>query len=126
MPTSFMDGPAAGVGLNLGRAPIFLRVVQVVEQMGGFDALDQLEDEPRDGEIVHVYRKLPGSHGSAHICGRGSGHVGCGYYEWGIYRHMADVDGELLRDTGRWRAWVDEQVKADPALADRGVMPVEA
>jgi hypothetical protein len=111
MPTTFIDGPAAGAGMNLRRAPVFLRVVEVIEQMGTFDALDQLEDEPREGERVHVYRMLAGTRGSAFVCGRGSG--ASGHYEWGIYAHLADVDGEQLRDTAAWRAWVEAQVAAE-------------
>lgn len=111
MPTTFMDGPAAGQGFDLRRAPMYLRVVEVVEQMGKFDALDQLDDEPREGERVHVYRIVPGSFGCVYVCARGRGALG-GRYESGIYRYVPDVDGEQLRETAAWRAWVDAQVAA--------------
>lgn len=109
MPTTFMDGPAAGQGFALRRAPMFLRVVESIGQLGGFDVLDQLDDEPREGERVHVYRMVPGSWGCAYVCGRGAS-AASGRYEWGIYRHVPDADGEQLRETVAWRAWVDAQV----------------
>lgn len=104
MPTTFLDGPAAGVGLNLRHAPRFLRVVQNIEFAGLFDALDQPGDEPLLGERVHVYEMVSGSFGCAFICGRGGGGP-VGRYEWGVYTHRPDVDGEPLRDTQKWRTW---------------------
>jgi hypothetical protein len=52
--TSFNDGPAAGAVLMLARAPVFLRVVK---GPGGWDALDMLDDEPAEGEVVYAYRR---------------------------------------------------------------------
>ena len=70
--TRFLDGPAAGNALMLRRAPLFLRVT--IDAAGGkVDALDQLDDDPQDGETVHVYRQLPGTRSMvcAHsTCGR--------------------------------------------------------
>jgi hypothetical protein len=50
----FRDGPAKGAVLQLQRAPIFLRVA--IDAVGGVDALDQLDDEPREGETLFAYR----------------------------------------------------------------------
>ena len=49
----FADGPAAGVFLAIARAPLFLRVVKA--DGGEWDALDQLDDQPRPGETITVY-----------------------------------------------------------------------
>ena len=61
--TTFIDGPAKGQHLALKRAPRFLRVV-VAD--GKWDALDQIEDEPRPGELVYAY-EVHGPVGSCHI-----------------------------------------------------------
>ncbi len=49
---SFRNGPASGQILTLHRAPFLLRVTQ---EGKSFDALDQLEDEPRAEEALHAY-----------------------------------------------------------------------
>jgi hypothetical protein len=54
--TRFIDGPAAGTVLSLKRSPLFLRAVQDPLD-GKWDALDQLDDAPRPGERIVVYRK---------------------------------------------------------------------
>lgn len=51
---TFLDGPGKGQGLNLKRAPLFLRLV--VKPDGRIDALDQLEDRPADEERLYAYR----------------------------------------------------------------------
>lgn len=102
---SFLDGPAAGVTLMLRRAPIYLRVT--FNPAGKVDALDQLDDEPKPDEIVHVYRKVPGTSGKVHVRPGGC-------YEMGDYRHVADAVGDELRDTAAWRSWVARV--ADPRL----------
>lgn len=55
MSARFKDGPAAGVALNLQRSPVFLRVVKD-HCTAAIDALDQLEDEPDDGEDIFAYK----------------------------------------------------------------------
>lgn len=91
----------------LQRAPIFLRVV--IDQDGTVDALDQLDDEPRPGETVHVYEQVPGTHSRAHLCIRGEGRGASGWYEIAEYTHRPDVDGEQLRDRDAWQTWADVQ-----------------
>lgn len=124
MPTTFMNGPAAGAGLALRRAPMFLRVV-IDETDGTVDALDQLDDTPGPSEKIHVYQ-LAAPASQAHVCYRGRDRDRSGWYAVGIYRHVPDVDGEMVRETERWRAWVDERVAADPELARVAVNPVES
>ena len=97
----FLDGPAAGVGLLLRRAPVFLHAVQDAE--GKWDALDQLDDRPSPGETVYAYRQS--SHtGYIHInTGRREGH---GFYRVATYRLCPDQpDGMTMHDTALWRGW---------------------
>lgn len=117
---TFMSGPAAGAGLALRRAPMFLRVV-IDETDGKVDALDLLDDTPGPSEKIRVYQ-LAAPSSMAHVCYRGRDRDRSGWYAVGIYRHVDDVDGEMVRETGRWRAWVDERCAADPELA---AMPLE-
>jgi hypothetical protein len=94
------DGPAKGFAPIMARAPILLRVV--LDGLGGQDVLDMLEDEPREGETVHVYERVGNP---AMVCGRGEGTSG-----WvAEYRHRDDVDGEELRETEAWRAWAMDE-----------------
>lgn len=106
-----LDGPAAGRAFELARAPIFLRLVHSAD---GWDALDQLEDEPRQDETVHVYRKVPGTEGVVFACGRGSGRSRRGgRYETGDYRHVEDANHEAMRETHVWRQWCEDQAEAE-------------
>lgn len=107
--STFVDGPAAGVTLMFQRGPLYLRVVHGPK---GWDALDQLEDAPAVHETVHVYRRV-GESRRAHLLYRGRGkNQASGWYEFADYRHVADVDGEQLRDNSSWRAWAREQAAA--------------
>lgn len=119
--STLIDGPAAGA-YSVARAPHYLRAV--VGPSGRKDLLDQLEDVPAEGETVHVYEAVS-EVTRAFVCGR-SGGLG-GEREWATYRHRADVDGGLLRDTDAWRAWCRAQISTnggptwdpvDPAFDD--------
>jgi hypothetical protein len=97
--TTFEGGPATGHTLMLRRAPKLLRVV---ESNGKFDALDQLHDEPRQGEKIYAY-EITGKPGMIHInCGRQGG----GFYTLSAYRFItpqpADSD---MRTNPAWGAW---------------------
>jgi hypothetical protein len=81
-----LDGPAA-IEAEARRAPALVRAV--VDADGRIDVLDLLFDEPRPTERVFVYRAVPGASGD--------------------YRWMPEVDGEGLRATKDWRAWVASQ-----------------
>lgn len=105
----FEDGPARGIEFASVRLPWFVRSVQ---KMGmpptreAFDVLDQLDDEPRLGEQVHVYRQRVWAHG------RGTG------YE----ARYVEVPWELVaRIIGRSYAGAYDSVYgADwPEVADR-------
>lgn len=95
-------GPAAGV-YAVRRAPYWLRAV--TSRAGKGDVLDQLDDQPRSGERVHVYRRV-GETGWVNVCGRGKG---AGRYVIAEYEYLADVDGEALRGTDAWHRWCRER-----------------
>lgn len=100
----FLDGPAAGQVLQLRRAPRFLRVVQTSK---GWDALDQLDDAPEPGELVHVYA-LIGRTGSVHLDGRNAktGKRWSGTYITGDYRHFdQQPDDATARNNALWQHW---------------------
>ena len=103
--TNFLNGPAAGVSLELARSPLFLRVV--LGAGGVWDALDLLSDGPRVSEAVHAYRR-EGDAGSVHLdytesrTGRRRGRD-IAYAE---YRVVAVQPADAtMRDTAAWRAW---------------------
>lgn len=104
--STFRDGPADGVTLVNARAPWFLRIV--VDPEGKVDCLDQVGDEPADGEGVFVYEAIPGTHvGPALV--RMTRPNRCVWMQMGDYRHRADVDGEQLRETAAWQEWTRAQ-----------------
>lgn len=110
-----VDGPAAGARLPLHRCPVYLRVV-IDRRTGKIDALDQLDDTPRAGEAVHVYQGDPATlfalRSDIIVCVRGEhGGLAAAATAKGEYHYLADVDGEQLRGTGTWRAWVLERVR---------------
>lgn len=101
----FLDGPAAGLVLELKRAPPLLRVVR--DPAGAFDALDQLDDAPRPDESVTVYRRV-GRPGSVHVdyCRPRRGV----WYLTAAYEVCPDQPGDAdARDTTRWREWARRQ-----------------
>jgi hypothetical protein len=115
---SFVDGPAKGVVLELRRCPLFLRVVQTPS--GGWDALDQLDDEPEESETIYVYRRNDEPPPSRiHLCRRGKGLSG---WFWIAQYSVLDEqpsDSEV-RSTDSWRRWVTNrpEVKAAQAAAE--------
>ena len=52
---TLVDGPAEGTYM-VRYAPEYLRAV--VDRKGGKDVLDHPNDDPRDSEAVHVYRRV--------------------------------------------------------------------
>ncbi len=108
-----LDGPAAGSELSLRRAPLYLRVV--IDAAGKVDALDMLDDKPQPGETVHVYRgerdTLFALRDDIFICVRGPGGLQQAGGAKGDFHHLDGVDGEQLRDTAAWRAWVHQEVE---------------
>jgi len=104
--TRFEDGPAAEQVLFLQRAPLFLRVV---ESAGKLDALDQLDDEPRPGERIHVYRRH-GVAGAAFVDysgPRGRTGMRCSVARY-RYVNPQPAAGDVT-ETAAWRTWCAAQ-----------------
>jgi len=95
-----LDGPGVDLTFDARNAPSFLRVVCGTDR---WDCLDVIDDEPRDGEIVHVYALVPGTYSVGFACGRGNGAGGA--FVTGDYRHVPDAPVDLLYDHAQWRAW---------------------
>jgi hypothetical protein len=115
-----LDGPAAGQTLWLRRAPLYLRVVNLA---GEIDALDQLDDEPRDDEVVYAYRAKGGKTSWVHLHVRGKHAKSRGGF-WGSAEYELCPDQpaqEILRDTERWREWAAEQYEREKADRIDGV-----
>jgi hypothetical protein len=102
----FLDGPAAGQVLELRRVPLLLRVVRN-RMKNTWDALDQLDDTPKEREEIFVYLRsgqVQKIHIKADCRGGGSRWV------WiADYVHLIDQPTDAqLRETEAWRAWAAE------------------
>lgn len=105
---TFRDGPAAGQTLMLKRTPLLLRVVQ--SKRGEWDALDQLDDVPRAGETITVYRIHPETVSRYHV--RACRRSGSGFYFRGEYSLFAkQPTDEEARSTAAWQAWATEHAE---------------
>jgi hypothetical protein len=101
----FLDGPAAREVLMLRRAPLFLRAVfNPRKKAEPWDALDQLDDEPKPHEQVHVYVRSATRQLDHVKCGRRSAS--------GLLRRTpttgCTTGSPTTRRPGRtaaWRAW---------------------
>jgi hypothetical protein len=102
---NFLDGPAAGEWLQLRRVPMLLRVVQDGDE---WDALDQLKDEPKQSETIHVYRRRDDLQVSKyHILTSRPRRAGSGWFWTASYSVVPDQPGDdQVRSTDAWRAWV--------------------
>lgn len=109
----FLDGPAAGVALNVRRAPQYLRVVR--DGQGTWDALDQLDDKPAVGETIFAYR-MASFDGSAHYCGRDANGKRFGRTEaYAAYTYIDPQPEPLwLSNNTHWQAWAIAQGPAIP------------
>lgn len=92
--------------LELKRAPKFLRFVWDVKA-NKWDALDQLDDEPRPGETVFAARLA--DTGSLHVDGYRNGRR-CGWwYATATYELVEpQPDPATLRDREAWQKWATE------------------
>lgn len=115
-----LDGPAAG-RYGVRRAPHFLRAV-VARSDGRVDLLDQLHDEPRPIEDVHVY-EATGPTWDAESSARRGTFLCPPPGASGEYRHRPDVDGETVRTTAAWRAWARAQLVVSVELYDPTEVP---
>jgi hypothetical protein len=104
---TFLDGPAEGKRLSLSRAPYFLRVV--IDAAGNVDALDQLSDTIRAGEVAWVYYKTEDL-GGVIFCSRGKG---CRHEEMATYKVFGEQPPQdLLCDNARWVEWATAKGEA--------------
>ena len=106
---TLLDGPAADETLDLGRAPIILRAV--VSPSGIWDALDQLDDAPKPGETIHVYRLLGGISQPMHF--RCTNSRESGYYSFVRYVHhgpQPEPDDDI-RSIAGWHEWCERSRK---------------
>lgn len=110
---TFDDGPAAGVVLQLERAPLFIRVV-IDRHTGEVDALDQLEDQPRLGEAIHAYRRV-GQVDRYHV--RAARKSESGYVLQAHYQqHEEQPADHIGRDRASWQHWTHEQWEKENAI----------
>lgn len=98
--TTFNNGPAHGVTLQLRNAPAFLRVTYNGKT---YDALDQAVDEPTKEESISLYR-LVVNRGSIHLnMGRGRG----GFYMMADYAYVEEQPPDaVMRDGIKWVQWL--------------------
>ena len=97
--------PSEGV-YGTERVPFFLRAVVIGD--GQKDVLDQPEDNPLDGETVHVYERR-GAPGVVLSCGQGISRTIVSAEYW----HRPDVTVEF-RDTSLWRNWASGRADCWP------------
>ncbi len=98
---NFIDGPARGVKLLLGRAPVMLRAVQ--PKGGVWDALDQLDDEAKPNERIVVYFRSS-EPSRFHICR--SPRKQSGWYEEANYSVLPEQPAdEDVRTSASWQKW---------------------
>ena len=100
-------GPTTGSYIS-DRAPFFLRAITDGE--GRMAVLAQLDDYPSPEDAVHVYRQS----GRGIACSFGANKGCVSFYE---YEHLADVDGELVRENEAWRDWVQARPKCEGKIA---------
>lgn len=124
----FHGGPARGfTPTGLKRTPTFVRVVQAPS--GAFDVLNDLDDTPRDDElVVAVYVLDPESH--IYACSRGNGSAGGAYV---TYVHLPMANVALLRTEELWIYRLAEVVGLPPTIVQeqragerRGLPPVRS
>lgn len=98
-----IDGPCKDTFM-VKAAPLYLRAV--ITARGKKDVLDQVHDEPEPTESIHVYKR-EGAASTIHI--KGTKGV-TGFWAMAQYKHLPDVDGSTMRDSGNWRLWVVQQI----------------
>lgn len=111
-----IDGPAKGKWLRIKRFPLFLRVVIAAD--GTVDALDQLEDQPREGEKIHVYIRVS-SPSMVHVDGTRwdkvkKRNVRFGeWFETADYKHHKDAPADaVMRSPKDWPDWCQKTYAA--------------
>lgn len=98
--------------LSLARTPKYMRFVMVGSDWKTLDALDQLDDEPKEGE--YLIAGVIAEQSTVHIDGVRDGRR---FGEWRrcvTYAMVAEQPSQdVMRDRAQWQAWcVEQQVKA--------------
>jgi len=104
-------GTTKGPSLPLDRnpLPLYLRFVMVGSCWETLDALDQLDDTPKDSEYVVVALRR-GDIGRMHVYGNKKL---TGWYNTITYDLIQpQPEQDTLRDTEHWRAWVLERMQS--------------
>jgi hypothetical protein len=127
----FVNGPAKGVEIRgVRRLPVYLRVVARLRDpysltaeeresgglfVEGWDVLDQLDDEPREGEVIHFY--LRKSYVFACTRRGGSDPVHATY----AALPASEEELEEARSTEGWRALTERWGAPDVYMGDRAL-----
>lgn len=98
--------------LNLHRTPKMLRFTVVGRDYKTLDALDQLDDEPRDNETLVAAVLV--SRDMVHIDGRDKDGKRFGRWLESVTYRMIESQPpqEVMRDTTRWQEWASETLSA--------------
>lgn len=103
--TTFIDGPAKGRTLLLRRSPKLLRVCVVGRDV---DALDGLDDSPRQNERLVAYQRTA-AFGRVFVDGRSFG----GNYAVATYAMLpVQPADEVMRTNEAWKAWCMEMASS--------------
>lgn len=98
--------------LSLRRCPKYLRFVITGTDWKTLDALDQLDDEPRDGE--YLIAAVKSSEGSVHLDGTRNGRRFGEWHRTATYETMPDQPSqETMRDRAEWQKWCMEREAND-------------
>lgn len=102
--------------LVLRRTPKYLRFVITGSDWKTLDALDMLDDAPRDGETVIAAVKVDESSVHYDYTEKATGRRRGTWERTATYKAVTDRPSrETLRDTTMWQAWVTEKMKdAEP------------
>jgi hypothetical protein len=107
---TFLDGPAEGESLALRRIPVLLRVVR--SRTGNWDALDQLDDEPKPTETITIYRRRDDLEVSKYHV-RSRCRCESGFYWTASYSVLPEQPtDDQVRATSSWRAWATDALVA--------------
>ncbi len=105
--TTFQNGPAKDVTLELKRIPHFLRVTRNTKLE--FDALDLLEDSPRADETLIAYQLA-----DQPLRGMIDGAKYRGPFVSAWYKLVDPQPSDAqMRDTVSWRKWCQERAALD-------------
>lgn len=124
---TFTDGAASGSSFLSHRAPQLLRIV--INEAGDIDALTDVSDEPKPGEVCHAYERCR-TNPMVQI-DRSARHPPpvTGKFPSTIYRSVTPQPGQdVMKDNAKWREWCVERMKTTAAYrrlqtAETGATP---